>query len=810
MRPFRPEEVKYFFGREAEVEDLYLRVRNHPLVYLIGPSASGKSSLVTAGLLPALQAREPGRWVVREIQPGREPLAALAGALSCEPGGLTGDPAAAARDAARRFGPDTRLVLIFDQFEALFTQTSPAERAAVVSAIRGLRGVGGCVVLPVMRADFYPDLMASGLWPVPRSGRVEVAPLRGNALRAAIRRPAQAAKVRVEERLLDRLLADAADEPGVLPLVQETMCLLWGVMSNRKLTLTDYGRLGRDGRTGLAVAMAAKADGALDALSDRQRATARRVCLRLVQFCEGRPDTRRQQSLSSLRAADDEPAAFDQTVRLLADHHLITLSGGGDDHGAKVDLSHEALIRGWPTFRAWLAEQRDAEQTRRRLTDRVAEWVRADRAGNLLDRVALAEAERWLEGADAADLGIDHDLRGLVAQSRAAIEEMERERARTVALELSHRQFQEMTENSPVMIWRSDRAGVIEYANPQLTGFLKDVCVGAATGDWNSLVHPDDRAEYDGQWRAARDRQQPCRFAYRIRLHGGGERTIETMAKPYSDETGAYQGHLGIFTDVTEQERVEQAFRQAERRKDEFLAMLAHELRNPLAPIRNAVQVMQLHRGDVETVDSMLQLMERQLRHMIRLIDDLLDLSRVTRGRIAIRREVVSLADVVGQAIEQARPLVESAGLALTVELPTEPVALLADLTRIVQVLGNLLSNAARYTEPGGNVRITGELDATELVLRVTDTGIGIPADQLPLIFQVFYQAEASLDRGRGGLGIGLGLARNLVELHGGSLTAASDGAGRGSTFTVRLPVARTLADGPPPPRPVGAPAGPS
>ena len=228
---------------------------------------------------------------------------------------------------------------------------------------------------------------------------------------------------------------------------------------------------------------------------------------------------------------------------------------------------------------------------------------------------------------------------------------------------------------------------------------------------------------------------------------------------------------------------------EADRRKDEFLATLAHELRNPLAPIRNTVNILRLS-GPQQPGAELWEMMERQVRHMVRLVDDLLEVSRITRGKIELRRERVELAVVLAAAIETSRPLIEAAGHQLEVSLPGEPLVLDADATRLAQVFGNLLNNAARYTEDGGRIALAAERIAGEALVTVRDTGIGIAAESLPFVFDMFMQANPGPRRSQPGLGIGLTLARALVEMHAGTIGVASEGARRGSVFTVRLPLA--------------------
>ena len=229
--------------------------------------------------------------------------------------------------------------------------------------------------------------------------------------------------------------------------------------------------------------------------------------------------------------------------------------------------------------------------------------------------------------------------------------------------------------------------------------------------------------------------------------------------------------------------------READRQKDEFLATLAHELRNPLAPIRNGLQVLRLADAGSAIGEEARSMMERQVSQMVRLVDDLLDISRITRDKIELRKERVPLASVVHNAVETSRPLIEEGGHTFSLTLPAEPVYVDADPTRLAQVFSNLLNNAAKYTEPGGEIALVAELNDGEAILRVKDNGLGIPAEAMPTLFEMFSQVEHNMERAQGGLGIGLTLVRRLVEMHGGTVTAHSDGAGRGSEFVVSLPI---------------------
>lgn len=244
---------------------------------------------------------------------------------------------------------------------------------------------------------------------------------------------------------------------------------------------------------------------------------------------------------------------------------------------------------------------------------------------------------------------------------------------------------------------------------------------------------------------------------------------------------------VGIGLDVTERRQAEDALKEVNQRKDEFLAMLAHELRNPLAPIRNAAQILRAHGKTHPQLDWARSVIERQARHLTRLVDDLLDVSRIVRGQIALERSVLDVCDVIEQALETSRPLIRERGHELDVQMPAVPIHIEGDLTRLAQVVANLLINAAKYTNEGGRIRVQGSLEDSNAVIRVRDTGIGISNALLPRIFDLFTQGERTLDRAQGGLGIGLTLVRRIVDMHGGSVEASSGGLGQGSEFTVRL-----------------------
>src|SRR5262245_61369655 len=253
-------------------------------------------------------------------------------------------------------------------------------------------------------------------------------------------------------------------------------------------------------------------------------------------------------------------------------------------------------------------------------------------------------------------------------------------------------------------------------------------------------------------------------------------------------------GAVSYYFDTTRLRRAEHGLREADRRKDEFLATLAHELRNPLAPIRNGLQILRLAARDPVAMTQVQEMLERQVNHLVGLVDDLMEVARVTRGRIELRREPVDLGAMLRSAVETSRPLIEAAQHELVVDLPEEPVTLIADPVRLAQIVANLLNNAAKYTEDGGRISLAGRCEGNHAVVSVRDTGVGIPIEVLPRVFDLFAQADRTYHRAQGGLGIGLTLVRTLVELHGGTVSAKSEGVGRGSEFVVRLPLGVELA----------------
>ncbi len=339
----------------------------------------------------------------------------------------------------------------------------------------------------------------------------------------------------------------------------------------------------------------------------------------------------------------------------------------------------------------------------------------------------------------------------------------------------------------------TDAAGRVARINPVAEGLLgwsSADAAGRPLAEVFRRIDEQTRAEVEGPApevlrecpaiRPARDSLLVAR--------DGTARPIDERVSPIRDPNGEITGLVVIFRDATDRKRAEEAAREADRRKGEFLATLAHELRNPLAPIRTGLRILEQTEGGNPAVEPLRAMMERQAGHLARLIDDLMDLSRMDHGTIELRKQVVGLATVVNQAVATNRPSIVERGHALSVSVPDGSERLEADPTRLEQVLSNLLTNAAKYTDPCGHIRIDARREGDEVVIRVGDTGIGIAPEMLPKVFDMFVQIERRLDRSKGGLGIGLSLAKKLVQMHGGSISAHSEGPGKGSEFVVRLP----------------------
>ena len=376
-------------------------------------------------------------------------------------------------------------------------------------------------------------------------------------------------------------------------------------------------------------------------------------------------------------------------------------------------------------------------------------------------------------------------IKEVAARIRAATE---RERS-AVALRQSEAKFRIITDAMPQMVWSTLPDGYHDYYNEQWYSYT-GVPRGSTHGDgWNDIFHPADRERAWAVWRDCLATGKIYEIQYRLRHHSGGYRWVLGRALPVHADDGSIVRWMGTCTDIDDQKHAEDELRRLSVRKDEFLAMLAHELRNPLAPISSAAQLLLLGGSDPQRVQKSAGVIQRQVRHLTNLVDDLLDVSRVTRGLVQLDRRVLDLRDVLHGAIEQVRPAIDARRHQLTVQGPGAPVLVLGDRTRLVQVVVNLLGNAAKYTLPDGHITLSLQAGSGQARITVGDDGIGMAPDLLPHVFELFVQAERTPDRAQGGLGLGLALVQRIVELHGGRVQAHSAGLGQGSTVTVQLPL---------------------
>jgi PAS domain S-box-containing protein len=340
----------------------------------------------------------------------------------------------------------------------------------------------------------------------------------------------------------------------------------------------------------------------------------------------------------------------------------------------------------------------------------------------------------------------------------------------------------------PHLCWMADPDGYLVWYNRRwfdYTGRGYEQMKGLR---WVPVLEADVQREVLGRWLGCIAAGRPFDMEFPIKGKDGAFRPFLTRAEPVRDDGGRVVRWFGTCTEISDRIKAENALKEADRRKDEFLATLAHELRNPLAPLRNALQVLRLT-ADAAARERSHALMERQVDQIVRLVDDLLDVSRISTGKLELRTEHVELRAVVERAVEAGRPLIDRMGHELTVTVPDQTLTVDGDPARLTQVFVNLLNNAAKYTDRGGHVRLTVERQGSDVLVAVADDGIGIAAADLPRVFSMFSQVEGALEKAQGGLGIGLTLVKRLVELHSGRVEAHSDGPGKGCEFVVRLPL---------------------
>jgi two-component system CheB/CheR fusion protein len=524
------------------------------------------------------------------------------------------------------------------------------------------------------------------------------------------------------------------------------------------------------------------------------------VCSAIVAFSEAA-----RAALRRLEREVGERRRAEQAERAQRERYQTTLASVGDGvivtdaEGRVVSLNPVAEdLTGWVTAQAAGRPLKQVFRTRDELTHESAEMPVAQVVrGGIAHQ--MAQTELAARGGEA--LPIEHctapirDEHGVISGVVIVFRDITQRKRAEQALRESEEQYKAIYSQAATGIAEGDLFGRLIRANDRYCEILGYDCAELLGKRFAEVTEPADRLE-------SLERFQ--------RLIAGGP--MYTIEKRYirkdntvvwarvavsliRDSAGQPARVVAVIEDITERKRLESELQrrvaelaEADRRKDEFLATLAHELRNPLAPIRNALHLMREPGGDPRVLEPERAMAERQVVHLARLIDDLMDIARISRGKIELRKETLLLAPVVERAVASVRSALESRGHRLEVALPEAPIAVTADPTRLEQILGNLLNNAIKYTEPGGSIQVVVERERDDVVIKVCDSGVGIEPELLPHVFDLFFQAENHRDRSQGGLGIGLSLVRRLVEMHGGTIHAHSAGPHKGSQFVIRLP----------------------
>jgi len=360
------------------------------------------------------------------------------------------------------------------------------------------------------------------------------------------------------------------------------------------------------------------------------------------------------------------------------------------------------------------------------------------------------------------------------------------------ALAASEETFRTLADNIPQLAWMADANGDIYWYNSRWFDYTGTTLEQVRGYGWEQVHHPDHVERVKSRYRQRIVvEQRVWEDTFPLRGASGEYRWFLSHAVPVRDHAGQIIRWLGTNTDITAQREAEETLKNADRRKDDFLALLAHELRNPLAPISTAAKLLKLGAQNPENIRRSSEIIDRQVKHMSDLVNDIMDVSRVTRGLASVNREEVDIGSVLDSAIEQTRPLIDSRKHTLEAAMPARGALVLGDRTRLVQVVANLLNNAAKYTPPGGTIRLAASVDSGGVRIVVADNGQGMDRNLLPRVFELFAQAERTPDRAEGGLGLGLALVKSIVELHDGSISAHSDGPGKGSSFVMTLPLLR-------------------
>lgn len=378
------------------------------------------------------------------------------------------------------------------------------------------------------------------------------------------------------------------------------------------------------------------------------------------------------------------------------------------------------------------------------------------------------------------------DMQGEVVGFYALIQDISKRYEAEQLLHESEARFRDLADNIAQLAWTCDTLGDVTWYNRRWYEFTGQTFEDAKIRGWANVHHPDHIQRVKDKIAECAENESVWEDTFPLRRHDGVYRWFLSRAVPIRDKEGRVIRWFGTNTDITEQMELEQALKEADRRKDEFLAMLAHELRNPLAPIRSGIDLLMM---DPRSPQEPLEVMEEQVRHLVRLVDDLLDVSRITRGKVELRKENVQLQKVIQKALIAIEPYGEQKGITFSTDIPDEPMWLKADPIRLAQIFENLLINGVKYTESGGHITVGVQRHGNKVHVIFRDNGIGIDPELVPRVFELFTQSSRSFDREPGGLGIGLTIVKSLVELHRGTVEVKSEGLGQGSEFVVQLPI---------------------
>ncbi len=486
------------------------------------------------------------------------------------------------------------------------------------------------------------------------------------------------------------------------------------------------------------------------------------------------------------------PRASDEHTRAVFEHpalYTLILAAERDQAGRIID---------------WI--YRDANANALRMTGhswgeligrRVSETV-PDRAARITKACARVLESGMLESYDSELFGKTFSITIYPASEDSVISsalDITARKHTEAALRESEERFRELANSIDQFAWTCDPQGQVSWYNQRWYEYSGASFEEMQREGWRKVVHPEHYERVMARLQDCLAKGKEWEDTFPLRARQGQYRWFLSRAVPVRDSCGQIARWIGTNTDVTESRQLQIALEQADRRKDEFLAMLAHELRNPLTPISNAAEALLQIVPPERSQERMLAgMVRRQAGQLARLIDDLVDVARITQGRIELRMQQVVIRSCVESAIEVVEPLVRARRQQLLLTQPLETLYVIGDQERLGQCISNLLVNAVKYTNPGGEIRVRHYSQAGQAVIEVADTGVGISPELLPHIFELFVQGDRTLDRSQGGLGVGLAICKQLVEMHRGSVTARSEGVGRGATFEIRLPLAETFA----------------